>query len=58
MSASVLFFYIYYDDVLKIKIYSPVESENIAVKAPEIIEESIREHPEQWTLWHNGFLFF
>ncbi|EFD7786270.1 TPA: ABC transporter [Escherichia coli] len=58
MSASVLFFYIYYDDGLKIKIYSPVESENIAVKAPEIIEESIREHPEQWTLWHNGFLFF
>ena len=58
MSACVLFFYIYYDNGLKINIYSPVEPEQIAVKAPAIIEESIREHPEQWILWHNGFLFF
>ena len=58
MSASVLFFYIYYDGGLKIKVYSPIEPEQIAVQAPVIIEESIREYPEQWTLWHNGFLFF
>ncbi|AEX50011.1 lysophospholipid acyltransferase family protein [Rahnella aquatilis] len=58
LSADVVFYYLYYDRGLKIRIFPAVSAKNVAEKMPEIIEHSIRSHPQDWLLWHLHSLYF
>ncbi|WP_380183026.1 ABC transporter [Kalamiella sp. sgz302252] len=58
LAAQVVFYYLYYDKGIKIYIYQPVASRDLKGKLPEIIEASLRRHPDDWTLWHSHSLFF
>lgn len=58
LSAKIVFFYLYYDEGIKISISPPVEPWDVKVKMAEIIEQAIRRHPNEWLLWHTHSLFF
>ncbi|CAM3986445.1 ABC transporter [Serratia silvae] len=58
LSAQVVSYYLYYDQGIKIHIYSPIPARNLKTKLPELIETSIARHPEDWLLWHSHSLFF
>lgn len=58
MNASVVFYYLYYEKGIKIYIYEPIESKNVELEMPKVIENSIRRSPESWLLWHQHFLYF
>ncbi|CAI1731330.1 ABC transporter [Serratia fonticola] len=58
LSAQVVFYYLYYDQELKIHIEPPVQARSLKARLPEIIETSIARHPEDWLLWHSHSLFF
>lgn len=58
LSAQVLFYYLYYDDGLKIHLEPPVASRDLRCKMPAIIEAAIGRHPEDWLLWHGHSLYF
>lgn len=58
MSAKVVFYHLYYDNGLKIRIHDPVPAKKLKDEMPEIIEQSIREYSTDWMLWHSHSLFF
>lgn len=58
LSARVVFYYLYYDDGIKIHIEQPVAARDLKNKMPQIIEESITRHPADWLLWHAHSLYF
>lgn len=58
MSAQVVFYHLYFDDGIRIKIHPPVPAKKIKEMMPGIIEQSIREHSTDWMLWHAHSLFF
>lgn len=58
LSAQVVFYYLYYDQEIKIHIDPPVPARSLKSKLPELIETSIARHPEDWLLWHSHSLFF
>lgn len=58
ISAQVIFYHLYYQNGLKIKIYPPVAAKNVAAQMPVIIENAIRDYPQDWLLWHSHSLYF
>ncbi|MEQ4693711.1 MULTISPECIES: ABC transporter [Providencia] len=58
ISAQVIFYHLYYQNGLKIKIYPPVAAKNVAAQMPLIIETAIRHYPMDWLLWHSHSLYF
>ncbi|WP_272573380.1 ABC transporter [Providencia sp. PROV259] len=58
ISAQVVFYHLYYQNGLKIKIYPPIAAKDVAAQMPVIIENSIREYPNDWLLWHSHSLYF
>jgi lauroyl/myristoyl acyltransferase len=58
LSAQVVFYYLYYDNGIKINIFSPVAASQLRQELPKIIEASLRQQPEDWLLWHAHSLFF
>lgn len=58
ISAQVIFYHLYYQNGIKIKIYPPVAAKDVAVQMPLIIETAIRHYPMDWLLWHSHSLYF
>ncbi|MGG4608404.1 lysophospholipid acyltransferase family protein [Providencia sp. Me31A] len=58
ISAQVVFYHLYYENGLKIKVYSPVAAKDVASQMPAIIESAIRNYPNDWLLWHSHSLYF
>lgn len=58
ISAQVVFYHLYYQNGLQIKIYPPVAAKDVAIQMPVIIENAIREYPNDWLLWHSHSLYF
>lgn len=58
LSAKVVFFYLYYDDGIKIHIHTPLASQDVPTEIPKLIESAITEHPQDWLLWHLHSLYF
>lgn len=58
ISAQVVFYHLYYDRGLRIRIYSPVAAKEVASAMPGIIEQTLREYPQDWLLWHSHSLYF
>ncbi|WP_049010439.1 ABC transporter [Citrobacter koseri] len=58
INAQVVFYNLFYDEGLKIRIHPPVKADNVASVMPEFIENTIREYPMDWLLWHSHSLYF
>ncbi|SFN24644.1 hypothetical protein SAMN05216516_104114 [Izhakiella capsodis] len=58
MSAQVVFYHLYFDKGLKIKIHEPVAPRMLKDEMPRIIEQSIHDYSTDWMLWHSHSLFF
>lgn len=58
ISAQVVFYHLYFDGGIKIKIYPPVPAKKLKEVMPGIIQQSISEHSTDWMLWHAHSLFF
>lgn len=58
ISAQVVFYHLSYDNGLRIHIHPPVASKQVASALPGIIESTLREHPQDWLLWHSHSLYF
>ncbi|MCW0343069.1 hypothetical protein NB703_001162 [Pantoea ananatis] len=58
MSAQVVFYHLYFDNGLKIRIHAPIAARKIKDEMPRIIEQSIRDYSTDWMLWHSHSLFF
>ncbi|MCO4902609.1 ABC transporter [Escherichia coli] len=58
LSATVIFFYVYYDNGIKIKILKSVKQYELTYHIHHIIEDAIKTNPEQWLLWNNHSLFY
>ncbi|MBU9849023.1 ABC transporter [Rahnella aceris] len=58
ISADVVFYYLYYDQGIKIRIFPVVRANDVAEKMPKIIEHAIKAHPQDWLLWHLHSLYF
>jgi len=58
ISARVVFYSLNYDRGVKINIYSPLQAAQLKQQMPAIIENTIREHANDWMLWHAHSLYF
>ncbi|PXW41377.1 hypothetical protein DET57_11551 [Klebsiella oxytoca] len=58
VSAQVVFYHLYYQRGIKIKIYSPLSPKEVAATLPTIIENTLRDYPQDWLLWHSHSLYF
>lgn len=58
ISGQVIFYHLYYQDGIQIKIYPPVEAKQVTIQMPVIIESAIRNYPNDWLLWHSHSLYF
>lgn len=58
VSAQVVFYHLYYQQGIKIKIYSPLTPKEVARSLPTIIENTLRDYPQDWLLWHSHSLYF
>ncbi|MGG6102207.1 ABC transporter [Pantoea allii] len=58
MSAQVVFYHLYFDNGLKIKVHDPLAARKLKDDMPRIIEQSIRDYSTDWMLWHSHSLFF
>lgn len=58
VAAQVVFYHLSYDSRLRIHIHPPVSSLNVAGVLPRVIESTLREHPQEWLLWHSHSLYF
>lgn len=58
ISAQVIFYHLYYQNGIQIKIYPPVATKDVATQMPVIIENAIRDYPHDWLLWHSHSLYF
>lgn len=58
ISAEVVFYHLYFDKGLKIRVHSPVSAKKLKEEMPGIVEKSIRNYSTDWMLWHSHSLFF
>ena len=58
VSAQVVFYHLYYQQGIKIKIYSPLSPKEVTKNLPIIIEDTLRNYPQDWLLWHSHSLYF
>ncbi|WP_308564467.1 ABC transporter [uncultured Klebsiella sp.] len=58
VSAQVVFYHLYYQQGIKIKIYPPQSAKEVATTLPTIIENTLRDYPQDWLLWHSHSLYF
>lgn len=58
LSAKVVFYHLYYDNGVKIKIYPAVDAKDIEEQAHSLIEHAIKSYSDEWLLWHTHSLFF
>jgi lauroyl/myristoyl acyltransferase len=58
ISAQVVFYHLYYQNGLRIHIHTPVSARKAAARLPDIIEQQMREYPQDWLLWHSHSLYF
>jgi lauroyl/myristoyl acyltransferase len=58
ISAQVVFYHLCYDGGLQIRIHPPVTAKAVAGAMPGIIEQTLRETPQDWLLWHSHSLYF
>lgn len=58
ISASVVMYYLYYEDGIKIHIYPVMNDKEVREKLPELIESAIKNNPQDWLLWHLHSLYF
>ena len=58
VSAKVVFYHLYYQQGIKIKIYSPLTPKEVAANLPSMIENTLRDYPQDWLLWHSHSLYF
>ena len=58
VGARVVFYHLYYQRGIKIKIYSPVLPKEVPKTLPLIIENTLRDYPQDWLLWHSHSLYF
>ncbi|KNC95737.1 ABC transporter [Trabulsiella odontotermitis] len=56
--AQVIFYHLSYDRGLQIHIHPPVAANAVADAMPGIIEQTLREYPQDWLLWHSHSLYF
>lgn len=58
ISAQVVFYNLYCKNGIQINIHAPVPAKDIATQMPVIIENVIRDYPNDWLLWHSHSLYF
>ena len=58
VAAQVVFYHLYYQQGIKIKVYSPLTPKEVTVSLPTIIENTLCDYPQDWLLWHNHSLYF
>lgn len=58
LSAQVVFYHLYEEGGLKLHIHPPVAARGLKKMLPDIIESAIRQHPDDWMLWHAHSLYF
>lgn len=58
LHADVIFYHIYYDAGIKINILPAVSANEVSNKLPAIVEQVIKDHPQDWLLWHLHSLYF
>lgn len=58
LAAEVVFYHLYDDCGLKLHAFTAVNARDLKKVMPEIIENSIRQYPDDWMLWHAHSLFF
>jgi lauroyl/myristoyl acyltransferase len=58
LSAQVVFYHLYEEGGLKLRIFEPVSARNLKKMLPEVIETAICQHADDWMLWHAHSLFF
>ena len=58
VGARVVFYHLYYQGGIKIKTYSPMSPKEVTKNLPLIIENTLRDYPQDWLLWHSHSLYF
>ncbi|WP_058910652.1 ABC transporter [Entomohabitans teleogrylli] len=58
VAAQVVFYHLSYQNGLTIKIHPPVTARQVAATMPAIIENTLRDYPGDWLLWHSHSLYF
>ncbi|MFI8417416.1 ABC transporter [Serratia sp. NPDC078593] len=58
LSAQVVFYNLYYDKEIKIHIYPTMAAKELKTQLPEMVEQAIKQYPQDWLLWHAHSLFF
>jgi hypothetical protein len=58
IAAQVVFYHLYYEQGVKIKIHPPLTAKQLKDQMPKIIEQSIKKHADDWMLWHAHSLYF
>ncbi|GAB1437619.1 ABC transporter [Providencia sp.] len=58
ISAQVVFYNLYYKNGIRINIHTPISAKEITTQMPIIIENAIRDYPNDWLLWHSHSLYF
>lgn len=56
--ANILFFYLYFDKGLQVKVFPAVKYHDASMAMPGIIEQAVTESPADWLLWHHHCLYF
>ncbi|EFV1354223.1 hypothetical protein HRM90_003557 [Salmonella enterica] len=56
--ADVIFFHLYYDQQIKIRVLPAISYKNVRNELPEVIEQAITQFPQDWLLWHQHCLYF
>lgn len=58
LRAQVVFYSLYFDRGVRIRIEEPIATEQVGRALPEIVERTLRRHADDWLLWHSHSLFF
>ncbi|MTH47130.1 lysophospholipid acyltransferase family protein [Intestinirhabdus alba] len=58
ISAQVIFYHLSYRRGLRIHIHPPVAAKQSAAALPGVIEQTLRQYPQEWLLWHSHSLYF
>ncbi|ELM1620451.1 TPA: hypothetical protein N2F56_001296 [Salmonella enterica] len=56
--ADVIFFHLYYDQQIKIRVLPAVSYKNVRNQLPGVIEQAITQFSQDWLLWHQHCLYF
>ncbi|CAI1112533.1 Lauroyl/myristoyl acyltransferase [Serratia marcescens] len=58
LRAQVVCYSLYFDRGIRIHIEEPIVAEQVGRAMPAIVERTLRQHADDWLLWHSHSLFF